>query len=292
MALLGAHVSTAGGPENAPERGRDIGADAIQIFTANQNQWQAPPLTEANIEGFRRGMSQGQPRVGITHDSYLINLCAAKTWQLKRAVDAFIAEMDRSEALGIDYIVFHPGAHLGAGAEAGCATVAESLNTALDTRPDHKVKLLVEITAGQGTNVGHTFEQIADILGQVTSPERMGVCFDTQHAFAAGYDIRTPEDWERTLQEFDRIIGLDQLLVFHLNDSKRELASRVDRHEKIGQGLLGLAPFWCLVNDARFVDTPAVLETPVDNESEYGEELELLRSLIGAPEPEPVAKIV
>ncbi|MEE9464104.1 MAG: deoxyribonuclease IV, partial [Candidatus Neomarinimicrobiota bacterium] len=252
MALLGAHVSTAGGMEKAPERGRAIEADAIQIFTADQTQWKTTPLTEANISGFRQGMSRGRPRVSITHDSYLINLCAAEAWQLKRAVGSFIAEMDRSEALGIDYIVFHPGAHMGAGAEAGCATVAESLNTALDARPDHKVKLLVEITAGQGTNVGYTFEQIADILGQVTSPERMGVCFDTQHAFAAGYDIRTPEDWERTLQEFDRVIGLEQLLVFPLNDSKRDLASRVDRHEKIGQGLLGLMPFWCLVNDTRF----------------------------------------
>lgn len=289
MAVLGAHVSTAGGLENAPGRGRAIGADAIQIFTANQNQWKAPPLTEVNIEGFRRGMSQGQPRVSIAHDSYLINLCAAKGWQLKRAVDAFIAEMDRSEALGIDYIVFHPGAHMGAGVEEGCAAVARSLNTALGARPNHKVKLLVENTAGQGTNVGYTFEQIADILRQVKSPERMAVCFDTQHAFAAGYDIRTPEDWESTLQEFDRIIGLDQLLVLHLNDSKRDLASRVDRHEKIGQGILGLVPFWCLVNDERFADTPAVLETPVQDDSEYGEELELLRSLIGAPRPEQAA---
>ena len=289
MAVLGAHVSTAGGTENAPGRGRAIGADAIQIFTANQNQWKAPPLTGANIEGFRRGMSRGQPRVSITHDSYLINLCAAKGWQLKRAVEAFIAEMDRSEALGIDYIVFHPGAHMEAGVEQGCATVARSLKTALDACPDHKVKLLVETTAGQGTNVGYTFEQIADILGQVKSPERMGVCFDTQHAFAAGYDIRTPGDWESTLQEFDRIIGLDQLLVLHLNDSKRALASRVDRHEKIGKGILGLVPFWCLVNDERFAGTPAVLETPVQDDSEYGEELELLRSLIGAPRPETAA---
>jgi len=288
MALLGAHVSTAGGTENAPERGRAIAADAIQIFTANQNQWKARPLTEANISGFRQGMSRGQPKVSLTHDSYLINLCAAKGWQLKRAVDAFIAEMDRSEALGINYIVFHPGAHLGAGVEAGCATVAESLNTALEARPDHKVKLLVEITAGQGTNVGYTFEQIADILGQVRFPERMGVCFDTQHAFAAGYDIRTPEDWERVLKEFDSIIGLDQLQALHINDSKRALASRVDRHEKIGRGLLGLVPFWCLVNDERFADLPAVLETPVEDDSEYGEELRLLRSLIGAPQPEPV----
>ena len=289
MALLGAHISTAGGTENAPGRGRAIGTDAIQIFTANQNQWKANPLTEANIEGFRRGMSRGQPRVSITHDSYLINLCAAKGWQLKRAVDAFIAEMDRSESLGIDYIVFHPGAHMEAGVEQGCAAVARSLNTALASRPDHRVKLLVEITAGQGTNVGYTFEQIADILRQVTSPERMGACFDTQHAFAAGYDIRTPGDWESTLQEFDRIIGLDQLLVLHLNDSKRDLGSRVDRHEKIGKGILGLVPFWCLVNDERFADTPAVLETPVQDDSEYGEELELLRSLIGAPEPETAA---
>ncbi|MCH7858863.1 MAG: deoxyribonuclease IV [Candidatus Marinimicrobia bacterium] len=289
MAILGAHVSIAGGSEKAPGRGKAIDADVIQIFTANQNQWKAKPLTETNIDGFREGMTQGQPQVSITHDSYLINLCSIEKWKLKRAVDTFIEELDRSEALGIDYIVFHPGAHMGAGYEAGCATVAESLNTVLAARPDHQVKLLVEITAGQGTTVGHSFEQIADILGQVTSPERMGVCFDTQHAFAAGYDVRTPDGWERVLKEFANTIGLEQLRAFHLNDSKRELGDRVDRHEKIGQGYLGLAPFWCLVNDERFADTPAVLETPVENESEYGDELRLLRSLIGAPEPEPVA---
>ena len=289
MAILGAHVSIAGGSEKAPGRGKAIDADVIQIFTANQNQWKARPLTETNIDGFREGMTQGQPQVSITHDSYLINLCSIEKWKLKRAVDTFIEELDRSEALGIDYIVFHPGAHMGAGYEAGCATVAESLNTVLAARPDHQVKLLVEITAGQGTTVGHSFEQIADILGQVTSPERMGVCFDTQHAFAAGYDVRTPDGWERVLKEFANTIGLEQLRAFHLNDSKRELGDRVDRHEKIGQGYLGLAPFWCLVNDERFADTPAVLETPVENESEYGDELRLLRSLIGAPEPEPVA---
>ncbi|MCH7521583.1 MAG: deoxyribonuclease IV [Candidatus Marinimicrobia bacterium] len=289
MAILGAHVSIAGGSEKAPGRGKAIDADVIQIFTANQNQWKAKPLTETNIDGFREGMNQGQPQVSITHDSYLINLCSIEKWKLKRAVDTFIEELDRSEALGIDYIVFHPGAHMGAGYEAGCATVAESLNTVLAARPDHQAKLLVEITAGQGTTVGHSFEQIADILGQVTSPERMGVCFDTQHAFAAGYDVRTPDGWERVLKEFANTIGLEQLRAFHLNDSKRELGDRVDRHEKIGQGYLGLAPFWCLVNDERFADTPAVLETPVENESEYGDELRLLRSLIGAPEPEPVA---
>lgn len=289
MAILGAHVSIAGGAEKAPGRGKAIDADTIQIFTANQNQWKARPLTETNIDGFREGMTQGQPQVSITHDSYLINLCSMEKWKLKRAVDTFVAEMDRSEALGIDYIVFHPGAHMGAGYEAGCATVSESLNTVLASRPDHKVKLLVEITAGQGTTVGHSFEQIADILEPVTSPERMGVCFDTQHAFAAGYDMRTPDGWEQVLKDFDNLIGLERLKAFHINDSKRELDNRVDRHEKIGQGYLGLAPFWCLVNDDRFTDTPAVLETPVDNESEYGEELKLLRSLMGAPEPEPVA---
>lgn len=291
MALLGAHVSTAGGVENAPERGRAINADAIQLFTTNQNQWKSPPLTKTNIKGFHQGMSQEQPRVSITHDSYLINLCSIKAWQLERAVDAFIAEMDRSEALGINYIVFHPGAHMGAGVQEGCATVARSLNKALDSRPDYKVKLLVEVTAGQGTNVGYTFEQIADILDQVDSRGRIAVCFDTQHAFAAGYDIRTTDDWENTMQQFDRIIGLDQLLVMHLNDSKRDLGSRVDRHAKIGEGLLGLVPFWCLVNDPRFADIPAVLETPVDDESEYGDELKLLRSLISAPEPKPTDRI-
>ena len=288
MALLGAHVSVAGGVQNAPERGRAIAADAIQIFTANQNRWQSPPLSDENISGFRTGMEQDRPRISVTHDSYLINFCADAAEKRQRAVGAFIDEMDRSEALGINYIVFHPGAHMGAGIEAGCALVAASLNDALEQRPDHKVKLLVEITAGQGTTVGHSFEQIADILGQVKYPERMGVCFDTQHAFAAGYDMRTADGWNLVMEQFDALIGREQLLVFHLNDSKKAHGSRVDRHESIGKGLLGLMPFWCLVNDERFSDTAAVLETPVDDESEYAEELKLLRSLAGAPEPEPV----
>ena len=289
MALLGAHVSAAGGAQNAPERGRDIKADTIQIFTANQNQWQAKPLSQDNIDGFRQGMSQKQPGVALTHDSYLINLCSVEEWKLKRAVNAFIEELDRSEALGMDAIVFHPGAHMGAGIEAGCALVSDSLNTALEARPEHKVKLLVEITAGQGSTVGHTFEQIAAILEGVKWPERMGVCFDTQHAFAAGYDLRTVEGWEKTFQAFDEVIGLEWLRAFHMNDSKRELDERVDRHDKIGEGFLGLVPFWCLVNDERFEQTPAVLETPVDDTSEYAVEIDLLRSLIGAPEPEPIA---
>ena len=291
MALLGAHVSIAGGTEHAPPRGRAIEADAIQIFTDNQNRWKSPPLTEQNIHGFREGMSQDRPGICVTHDSYLINLCAREDWKRQRAVEAFIEEMDRSEALGIPYIIFHPGAHMNVGVEEGLAKVAASLNTALETRPHHQVRLLVEITAGQGTNVGHSFEQIASILDQVRQPERMGVCFDTQHAFAAGYDIRTVEGWELVLKEFDTVLGLDQLKAFHLNDSKKELNKRVDRHENIGKGYLGLLPFWCLVNDDRFTEIPAVLETPVDDDSEYAAELQLLRSLIGAPEPEPVGSI-
>ena len=288
MAMLGAHVSAAGGAENAPGRGRDISADAIQIFTANQNQWRAKPLGDENIDGFRSGMAQGQPSVCLTHDSYLINLCSVEEWKLKRARDAFVEEMDRSEALGIDYIVFHPGAHMGAGYEAGCATVSESLNLVLAERPNYKVQLLVEITAGQGSTVGCDFEQIATILGGVKESHRMGVCFDTQHAFASGYDLRTADGWNDVMRRFDETIGLERLTAFHLNDSKKELGNRVDRHEKLGQGLIGLVPFWCLVNDERFADTPGVLETPVDDPSEYAGELELLRGLIGAPEPEPV----
>lgn len=289
MAMLGAHVSAAGGAQNAPGRGRDISADAIQIFTANQNQWQAKPLADENIDGFRSGMAQEQPSVCLTHDSYLINLCSVEEWKLKRARNAFVEEMDRSEALGIDYIVFHPGAHMGAGYEAGCVTVSQSLNLVLAERPDYKVKLLVEITAGQGTTVGCDFEQIAAILDGVKEGDRMGVCFDTQHAFASGYDLRTVDAWNDVMTQFDEAIGLDRLSAFHLNDSKKEHGDRVDRHEKLGQGFIGLVPFWCLVNDDRFADTPAVLETPVDDESEYAAELELLRGLIGAPEPDPVA---
>ena len=289
MPLFGAHVSVAGGVQNAPERGRAIDADAIQIFTANQNQWKAKPLSQDKIDGYRQGMAADQPKISLTHDSYLINLCSAEDWKLKRAITAFIEELDRSEALGMDYIVFHPGAHMGAGEEAGCALVSESLNTALEARPGHEVKLLVEITAGQGSTVGCNFDQIATILDGVKWPERMGVCFDTQHAFASGYDLRTPEAWEQTFKAFDDAVGLEQLMAFHVNDSKRELNERVDRHEKIGAGHLGLVPFWCLVNDERFDHVPAVLETPVEDPSEYGVEIELMRSLKGAPQPEPVA---
>ncbi len=287
MALLGAHVSVAGGVQNAPGRGTEIEADAIQVFTANQNQWKAKPLADENISGFRDGMSKGRPQVSVTHDSYLINLCADEAWKRERAVNAFIEEMDRSESLGIPYVVFHPGAYMGAGVKEGCAIVARSLNLALEARPDHKVQLLVEVTAGQGTTVGSTFEEIADILSQIKQPERMGVCFDTQHAFAAGYDLRTVASYTAVLQQFDDRIGLDQLKVFHINDSKRELNDHVDRHEKLGAGYLGLVPFWCLVNDERFANTPAILETPVEDGMEYADELVLLRSLIGAPEPEP-----
>jgi deoxyribonuclease-4 len=232
-------------------------------------------------------MSQGQPQVSVTHDSYLINLCADEAWKRERAVNAFIDEMDRSESLGIQYVVFHPGAHMGAGVKDGCAVVAKSLNSALEARPDHKLQLLVEITAGQGTTVGSTFEEIADILSQLKQPERMGVCFDTQHAFAAGYDLRTVASYGAVMEQFDQTIGLEHLKAFHINDSKRELNDHVDRHEKLGAGFLGMVPFWCLVNDERFANTPAMLETPVKDGMEYADELVLLRSLIGAPEPEP-----
>lgn len=288
MAILGAHVSVAGGMQNAPGRGREIVADAIQVFTANQNQWVPKPLSNENISGFREGMSKGHPRVAVTHDSYLINLSALDEDKRGRAVGAFLEEMDRSEALGIPYIVFHPGAHMGVGIDEGCAKVAKSLNTVLSERPNHSGKLLVEITAGQGTTLGHNFEQINDILSQVDKPEKMGVCFDTQHAFAAGYDIRTEDGWNATLDDFDKIIGLKKLMAFHINDSKRKHNDRVDRHEKLGKGFLGLVPFWCLVNDKRFIHIPAMLETPVKDGSEYAGELDLLRSLINAPAPEPI----
>jgi deoxyribonuclease-4 len=278
MDLLGAHVPTAGGLHHAPTHGRDIGATAIQVFTRNQRQWAARPLEAAEAAAFRAALAASGVRAVMAHGSYLINLASPDPTLSERGREAFRVEMERCHALGIPALVFHPGAHLGAGDEAGLRAVARSLDAVLAACRRTAVMPLVEVTAGQGSCVGHRFEHLAEILTRVKSPERVGVCLDTCHLYAAGYDIATPRGYERTLAEFDRVVGLGTLRAMHLNDSRTPRGSRVDRHAPIGEGSLGLKTFRRLLADPRLRDVPKVLETPGGLEA-WRREIALLRGL-------------
>jgi len=286
MKKFGAHVSIAGGIYNAPERGERLGCDAIQIFTKNQMQWSSPPLESGDISQFKKNLASHRPGDVMTHDSYLINLGSPEEDKLQKSRAAFLDEIQRCDQLGIPYLVFHPGAHMKAGEQHALDSIAESLNRAHAETPDAKVVSLVEITAGQGTNVGYTFQQLKEIIEQVRDQSRIGVCIDTCHMFAAGYDIRSASAYEQTWKEFETVVGIEWIKAFHLNDSKKELGSRVDRHENLGMGFLGLEPFRLLVNDDRFDDIPMVLETP-GGDKWYKKNLLILRDLIGQEELGP-----
>ncbi|WFM73097.1 deoxyribonuclease IV [Halomonas sp. CKK8] len=262
MKYLGAHVSAAGGVDQAVQRAVEIGADAFALFTKNQRQWQAKPLSDAVIEAFRsacheHGFGPGQI---LPHDSYLINLGHPEAEGLAKSRAAFLDEFQRCEQLGIDRLNFHPGSHLKKISERDCLSrIAESINEALaETRG---VSAVIENTAGQGSNLGWRFEHLAEIIAQVEDTSRVGVCLDTCHAFAAGYDLRTPEATTATLDEFDRVVGVSYLRGMHLNDAKSELGSRVDRHHSLGQGNIGLDAFATLMRDPRLDGMPLILET-------------------------------
>ncbi|HEY0706330.1 MAG TPA: deoxyribonuclease IV [Polyangia bacterium] len=283
---LGAHESVAGGLINAFERGRDDGCEAIQIFARPKAQWRAPLLVEEDVRAFRKAArAHGWPL--LSHTSYLINLGATDEAILEKSVATLADEMDRAEALGLDYVVLHPGAHLGLGPDAGVKRVAGCLSEVMEHTRGYHARLLLEITAGQGSCLGCSFEEIGQLLERTHGGHAMGVCFDTCHAFSAGYDLSTNHGYDEVFAAFDQRIGLANLRAFHLNDSKTVLGSGVDRHEEIGDGTLGLLPFWRLVNDPRFADVPAVLETPSgpDKETSFARNLKRLRKLIGAAEP-------
>ncbi|MFW2331588.1 MAG: deoxyribonuclease IV [Nitrospinota bacterium] len=267
---FGAHMSIAKGLFNAVERGANVGCRAIQIFSKNSNQWRAAPLTETDIEKFRSNIDKFKVDVVAIHDSYLINLASEDPVKHEKSLNAFIDEVDRADLLGVPYLVFHPGSHLGAGEEIGVERVADSLNQVFAKRADLKVNLAIETTAGQGTNLGYTFEQIGNIIDRVDRKEKVSVCFDTCHVYAAGYDFSTLASYKKTFASFDSAIGLEYLKLFHINDSKKPLSSRVDRHEHIGEGMLGPEPFKLLLNDERFFNTPMILETPkgIDNKAD------------------------
>ena len=277
--LLGAHTSIAGGVSKSVELAHKLGFTAMQIFTKNNNRWDAKPLEEDEIEKFKKELKRTEIEFVVTHDSYLINLCANKKDLLNKSRSAFIDELNRCELLGIPHLNFHPGAHGGNGEDEGIKLIAESLNIAHDKTKNYKVKSMIEMTAGQGTAIGYVFEHIKKIIEGVEDKKRITVCIDTAHIFAAGYDI--VNNYENVVKEFDEIIGLDLLKCFHMNDSKKELGSKVDRHEHIGKGFIGLKGFKNIMNDKRFVHIPKILETPKSKEQlEDVENLNVLKSLI------------
>ena len=280
--LLGAHMSAAGGVSKAFERARSIGINTMQIFTKNQNRWRQKPIPPQEIERWFELQAETGISPVVSHAAYLINLGSPNDALWEKSADAFADELTRAEQLGILGVVLHPGAHVGSGKEAGIARVIAGLDRAHAATPGYKTLTLLEITAGQGSNLGYRFEQLRAMLEGVKEPERVAFCFDTCHAFAAGYDFRTPETYAATMAEFDRLLGLDRLRCFHFNDSKKGLGSRVDRHEHIGAGLLGLAPFGFILNDPRFVGVPKILETP--KSADMHEDLENLKVLRGLVE--------
>lgn len=279
--LMGAHMSIAGGVHTAVDRATSIGCTALQVFTKNNNQWAGKPFSENDIEQYKHKIAAAGIAPVVSHDSYLINLCGTNPDILKKSREAFIDELERCEQLGIPLLNFHPGSHLGAGDEEGIKRICESLNIAHDATKNFAVKSVLETTAGQGTNVGYLFEHLRAIIDGVEHPERMAVCIDTCHIFAAGYDIATERGYEETFKRFDEVIGLDRLAAFHVNDSKKGLGSRVDRHEHIGKGAIGTTGFRLLMNDERFIRIPKILETPKsDDLHEDVENIATLRGLL------------
>jgi deoxyribonuclease IV len=284
MPLFGAHMSIAGGCANALRAAWAHGCDTVQLFTKSSNQWRAKELTDADVQAFQDTLRETGLRFPMAHDSYLINLASPDEALYRRSLEAFVVEVQRAERLGLSYLVTHPGAHMGSGEEAGLARVAAALDEVHGRCAGCRVMILLETTAGQGSTLGHRFEHLARILELVAEPDRLGVCFDTCHVFAAGYPLAPQAAYRKTMREFDRVIGLDRLRAFHLNDSLRPLGSRKDRHTHIGQGCLGLEPFRLLVNDRRLRDRPMVLETEKEGasgEDMDGVNLEVLRGLAG-----------
>lgn len=279
MKRIGAHVSTAGGVENAPLNAAKIEATAFALFTKNQRQWTAKPLTAENIDAFKKNCADNgfAPEHILPHDSYLINLGHPEAEKLEKSRAAFLDEMQRCEQLGLNRLNFHPGSHLKQVSEKEClATIAESINIALDQTAG--VVAVIENTAGQGSNLGFRFEHLAEIIDRVEDQSRVGVCLDTCHTFAAGYDLRTAESCDEVFGEFENLVGFEYLRGMHLNDSKKGLGSRVDRHHSLGKGELGLEVFRYIMEDARFDDIPLILETIDD--SIWGQEIKLLHSFI------------
>jgi len=284
MKYVGAHVSASGGVENAPVNAHEIGAKAFALFTKNQRQWVAKPLTEKSINLFKENCEKYgyKPHQILPHDSYLINLGHPDPVALEKSRTAFLDELQRCEQLGLDRLNFHPGSHLKKISEEACLeTIAESINIALDKTVG--VIAVIENTAGQGSNLGFRFDHLAYIIDRVEDKSRVGVCIDTCHTYTSGYDIKTEAGYKHTFDEFESIVGFQYLKGMHLNDSKKELGTRVDRHHSIGQGFIGEPLFKRIMNDPRFDNMPLILETPDD--SLWAQEITLLYSFVEANNP-------
>lgn len=260
---IGAHESVAGGMVKAYERAAADGCESMQVFAKNQNRWHAKPYTEEEIAAWKEKQAACPDLPVLCHDSYLINLCAPDGEKREKSVAAFIDELERCGQLGIRLLVFHPGSHLGQGEDWGVREIAATVDRCLEAATGaDDVRPLLEVTAGQGTNIGHRFEHLRDIIGHSRYPDRLGVCIDTAHIYAAGYDWTTAEGYAAVMGELDAVVGIGRVEAFHVNDSKKALGTRVDRHHRIGEGLIGLDAFRRLVNDPRFATTPGTLETP------------------------------
>jgi deoxyribonuclease-4 len=284
--LLGAHFSIAGGLQNALYTAETYGCKALQLFTKNARTWKETPLTLDVLARFDQARQETRITEIAAHTSYLINIAAPDAGKRARSRDALAAELVRCGRLGIPYVVLHPGAHLGAGVDRGIGHVADEIRRIFSTLPDLECRLLIETTAGQGTGIGHTFEELAEILSKIGHPQQTGVCLDTCHIFAAGYDIRTREAYDRTLAHFDRVIGLGRLFVLHLNDAKTDFHSRVDRHAHIGEGAIGEGAFGFFMQDPRLARCPKIIETPKMRGTEDMDRtnLDRLRSLAASGE--------
>ena len=279
--LIGAHVSIAGGVSQSLARGRQIGCDCIQIFTKSTRQWASKPYPKEEIEAFKSAQAETGIRMVVAHDSYLLNLGAPDEKLRQRSVEGLIDELERCEALGVPFLIAHPGSHVGSGEEAGIKTIAHSIDQAHKSCAGFKSRLALEITAGQGSNLGYSFEQMERIFDAVKENARLRLCFDTEHAFAAGYDLRSREGYERTFAELDQYVGIKRLVAFHLNDSLKPFHSRVDRHEHIGKGHLGTGTFRRLLHDSRFFGLPMCLETePGPEMKDIAKDLATLRHLL------------
>jgi deoxyribonuclease-4 len=263
---FGAHVSTSGGLHKAFANAKSAGCDTIQIFSKNQQQWKGKTLTDAEVTQFRAAHAESGINPLVVHDSYLINLASPDAELQAKSRAAFADELDRCARLGIPYLVTHPGAHVGSGVEAGLARVAEALDAIFATGVGAGVTVLLETTAGQGTTLGRTFEELATIIAACKYPERLGVCLDTCHILVAGYEFRTPESAAQLVADFDRIIGIDRLKIIHANDAQKDLGSRTDRHAHIGSGFVGLDGFRSLMMQPAIRHVPMILETPKEND--------------------------
>lgn len=275
--LIGAHMPTSGGLGKAVLRGHEIGCTAVQVFTSSPQMWKAKPVDPSMVKAFVEAKEQTGIDVVVSHDSYLINLCATTEEAREKSIGALAGEIERCALYGIDRVVSHLGGHLGQGEEEGMKLISSALHRILESTPP-SVTILMETTAGQGSSINHKFENIARLLELCGGHERLCVCLDTCHIFAAGYDISTPEGYEKTFSEFDRLIGLNRLKAIHCNDSKKDLGSKVDRHDHIGEGKIGIEAFRCLMNDSRLLAIPILLETP-EAEEKHRENLAKLRSL-------------